>query len=121
MLYLGNSFSLQMIDLAEVSAASFREVTPDYVRDKISAGFTSAVGHFETAAVLSKILGTEITRNRINITLSRRDTLIVAQLQGGRLPEGSTQLPDGVSFKFIEVKVGEPNCYSCGPSQAYIE
>ena len=37
------------------------------------------------------------------ITLDKGDELFVAQLQGGRLPEGSTTLPEGFSFKFLKV------------------
>jgi len=31
--------------------------------------------------------------------------LYVAQLQGGRLPEGSTTLPEGFSFKLLKINV----------------
>ena len=33
------------------------------------------------------------------------DTLYVAQLMGGRLPEGTTKLPEGFWFKFFKVTV----------------
>lgn len=59
----------------------------------------SAIGHPDTA----KVLGVEM--NRVNVTLKKGDVAFVAQLQGGRLPEGSTTLPDGFSFKFIRVEV----------------
>ena len=59
----------------------------------------SAVGHQDTA----NVLGVEM--NRVNVTLKKGDIAFVAQLQGGRLPEGSTTLPEGFSFKFIKVEV----------------
>lgn len=67
--------------------------------ESLPEGLTSAVGHADTAAVLG------VECNRVNVSLKPGDTAYVAQLQGGRLPEGSTQLPDGFSFKFIKVEV----------------
>ena len=37
--------------------------------------------------------------------LKKGDTLYVAQLTGGRLPEGATELPEGFSFKFLKVEL----------------
>jgi len=90
-IFLLNAFSLQMLEGDAV--VKFTEV------DSLPAGLTSAVGHQDTA----KVLGVEC--NRINVTLKKGDVAYVAQLQGGRLPEGSTTLPDGFKFKFIKVEV----------------
>lgn len=90
--YLLNAFSLQMIDLP--SKVSFEEV------ESLPEGLTSAIGHQDTANVLG------VPMNRVNVHLAKGDIAYVAQLQGGRLPEGSTTLPDGFSFKFIKVTVG---------------
>lgn len=90
--YLLNAFSLQMIDLP--SKVSFEEVK------SLPSGLTSAIGHQDTANVLG------VPMNRVNVHLAKGDVAYVAQLQGGRLPEGSTTLPDGFSFKFIKVTVG---------------
>ena len=90
--YLLNAFSLQMVDVP--CNVFFEEV------DELPDGLISAIGHADTA----KVLGVE--PNRINVHLSKGDVAYVAQLQGGRLPEGSTTLPDGFSFKFIKVSVG---------------
>lgn len=59
----------------------------------------SAIGHQDTANILG------VPMNRINITLKKGDVAYVAQLQGGRLPEGSTTLPEGFSFKFFKVEI----------------
>lgn len=90
-MYLLNAFSLQMLE--GDATVRFTEVP------ELPKGLTSAIGHKDTA----NVLGVEM--NRINVTLKRGDTAYVAQLQGGRLPEGSTTLPEGYSFKFIKVEV----------------
>ena len=95
-----NAFSLQM--LQEFPAEIFvEEVTPEYVAENVT---DSAIGHADTAAVLSSILGVEIPVRRVNVSFSE-GTVLVAQLQGGRLPEGATTLPEGFSFKFLKVAV----------------
>ena len=59
----------------------------------------SAIGHQDTANVLG------VQMNRTNVSLASGDVAYVAQLVGGRLPEGSTTLPDGFMFKFVKVTV----------------
>lgn len=90
-MFLLNAFSLQM--LQGNATVKFTEV------DKLPKGLTSAIGHADTARVLG------VPMNRVNVTLRKDDIAFVAQLQGGRLPEGSTTLPDGFTFKFIKVEV----------------
>ncbi len=63
------------------------------------SGMVSAVGHADTAAVLG------VDCNRVNVSLNKGDTAYVAQLVGGRLPEGATTLPEGFSFRFVKVEV----------------
>ena len=90
-IYLLNAFSIQMIDLP--CFVRFTEVT------ELPEGLTSAIGHQDTANVLG------VPMNRINVKLQGGDTAYIAQLQGGRLPEGCITLPEGFKFKFIKVKV----------------
>jgi hypothetical protein len=90
-IFLLNAFSLQMLE--GDATVRFTKVS------ELPEGLTSAIGHQDTA----NVLGVEM--NRINITLKRGDVAFVAQLQGGRLPEGSTTLPEGFSFKFMKVEV----------------
>ena len=90
-IYLLNAFSIQMIDLP--CFVRFTEVT------ELPEGLISAIGHQDTANVLG------VPMNRINVKLQGGDTAYIAQLQGGRLPEGCTTLPEGFKFKFIKVKV----------------
>lgn len=94
-IYLLNAISLQMID----TDREFHLDGYPINREDLPTGLTSAIGHADTAAVLG------VPMNRINVHLNPGDVAYVAQLQGGRLPEGSTTLPDGFSFKFFEVHV----------------
>lgn len=91
-MYLLNAFSLQMIS-AFPATVTITEVAT------LPEGLTSAIGHADTAAVLG------VPMNRINVKLSAGDTAYVAQLTGGRLPEGSTTLPEGFAFKFLKVEI----------------
>lgn len=90
-IYLLNAFSLQMVDVP--CNVKFEEV------DVLPSNLKSAVGHADTAAVLG------VECNRINVHLNKGNIAYVAQLIGGRLPEGATKLPDGFKFKFIKVMV----------------
>ncbi len=67
--------------------------------ESLPEGLQSAIGHADTA----RVLGVEM--NRVNVHLNKGDVAYVAQLTGGRLPEGSTTLPEGFKFKFIKVTV----------------
>lgn len=75
----------------EPSTVKFEEV------DVLPEGLESAIGHQDTANVLG------VPMNRVNVHLAKGDVAYIAQLQGGRLPEGSTTLPDGFKFKYIKV------------------
>ena len=95
--YLVNAFSIQM--LSGPATVRFDEIDAA----EVPADVVSAIGHADTAAVLSNMLGFEVPMNRMNISLDEDTEIYVAQLIGGRLPEGSTTLPDGYSFKFYRV------------------
>ena len=100
MKYVSNAFSLGMLkgncnlSVEEISEEVFDNVKDDCI---------SCVGHEDTANILGVVF------NRASITLEKGDVLFVAQLQGGRLPEGATKLPDGFSFKFLKVRVWGEN------------
>jgi hypothetical protein len=91
-MYLLNAFSLQMLT-AFPSNVKFEEV------ETLPNGLVSAIGHQDTANVLG------VPMNRVNVSLSKGDVAYIAQLQGGRLPEGATTLPNGFTFKFIKVSI----------------
>lgn len=90
-MYVLNAFSLQMVELPCV--VKFTEV------DSLPSDLVSAIGHADTAHVLG------FEPNRVNVSLKKGETAYVAQLTGGRLPEGSTTLPEGFHFKFIKVEI----------------
>jgi hypothetical protein len=95
--YLVNAFSIQM--LQKGGLVRFEEIDATEVPTDV----VSAIGHADTAVVLSDLLGFPVSMNRINISLDEDTELYVAQLIGGRLPEGATTLPEGFSFKFYRV------------------
>ncbi|WP_434576906.1 STIV orfB116 family protein [Thermoanaerobacterium thermosaccharolyticum] len=70
---LGNAFSLQMLDLQRASNVQVTPLTLDEVKSLLSEGFVSAVGHQDTANVLSDMLGLDVPCNRINIHLTPKD------------------------------------------------
>ena len=95
--YLVNAFSIQM--LPGPTTVRFEEIDVTEVPTNV----ISAIGHADTAAVLSDILGFEIPMNRTFVTLEEDTEVYVAQLIGGRLPEGATTLPEGYGFRFYRV------------------
>lgn len=97
--YIGNAFSLQMLDANAFYDISVCSVNPEDIPKKI----TSCIGHPDTAAVVSAELGRDIPVNRINAHLRPGDALYVAQFVGGRLPEGATRLPEGFAIKYMKV------------------
>ena len=102
MLYLGNAFSLQMLSSFPADVR-VEELGLEEVVALLQEGFVSCVGHADTANVLTSVLGIEVPMNRMSVRLSLGDTLVVAQVMGGRLPEGATTLPEGVRFAFLKV------------------
>lgn len=105
--YLSNAFSLQMTD-ADCNL-KIRTVKAEDIPDDV----ISCIGHADTAKVLSSLLGREVPCNRESINLMEGDELYVAQIIGGRLPEGATTLPEGFRFKFIKVTAQYSWCHLC--------
>jgi hypothetical protein len=99
-IFLGNAFSLQMLNLEVAHNVSIAPVSIDEVKQ---ADFVSVVGHPDTAAVLTDMLDKEVAYNRQSLSLESGDILYVAQIVGGRLPEGATTLPEGFKLSFVRV------------------
>ncbi len=104
MQYLGNAFSIQM--LKEGGRINIRPtgwnnefINSNQFRTKVLDGRKSIIGHKDLATVL----GVEF--NRENVELKPGDSLLVAQVIGGRLPEGTTVLPIGFDIEFFFVDV----------------
>lgn len=118
-----NSFSIQM--LSGNSDISIKEVSKEQVKnlfgragesseEGIIYNFNSYIGHQDTANILTSILGFQVPMNRANYTMTKKDTVIVAQIGGGRLPEGCIELPEGVVIKFYKVNVINPDIIEIG-------
>ena len=105
MLYLSNAFSINMLnfglDAGRAPEVQFRPISYADAMDLLSGEFTSAVGHTDTAAIISDLLNRSVTANRISVKLGLGDSILVAQFTGPRLPEGTTTLPEGASIQFL--------------------
>ena len=114
--YIGNAFSLNMLEASDYSLLRVKKVEASEVPKEVE----SVIGHPDTATVVSGILGFTVPCNRVNLTLKWSDVLYVAQYRGPRLPEGATQLPEGASIQFLEVRqlstcsgCSATECWSC--------
>ena len=99
--YLGNAFSLNMLQAQHGQAHSLRieMIYPEFV----PVDARSIVGHESTAQAMSRALGRPVAVNRESVTLLPGDVLFVAQYHGDRLPEGATELPNGAYFDWWRV------------------
>ena len=104
-MFILNAFSLNMI----VGDADIvvREVSRAMAAS-LAAHCPSAVGHADTAAVFSSVLGVHVPCNRATVALKEGDVALVGQYSGPRLVEGATTLPDGAAIKWVVVEVKEP-------------
>lgn len=79
--YLGNAFSLQMLE-SLTARVEIREIK----RRDIPRNVVSVIGHQDLADFLG------VPMNRVNTKLQEGDRLYVAQWVGGRMPEGINTL-----------------------------
>lgn len=100
-MYITNAFSINMVK--GNNTVSMEEIGSEEVQ---KMELVSAIGHDDTAAVVSNILGKDLKESRITLTLAPGTEIIVAQLRGERLPKGSTKLPDNCELKFYKVGIG---------------
>lgn len=103
--WLLNAFSLSMLGSATEAVVSVRRVSLEEA-SALAAGATSAVGHADTAALMSRLLGREIEARRTTVVLGPGDVALVAQYTGPRLPEGATELPAGAAMAWFVVTLG---------------
>ena len=103
---LANAFSLNMLAM-EVCVTDLQvcPASPDVIRQEIeeAGGFASIVGHADTAALFSNLLGLDVPCNRATFQLEEGVTLFVGQYKGPRLPEGATTLPEGAKVEWAMV------------------
>lgn len=101
-----NAISLNMFAIGSLpTQISAREISKKVAQAMAKdTPFTSAVGHADTARIISDELGVEVPMNRTTLTLES-GRLLVGQYVGPRLPEGVSQLPDGATIKWVLVEV----------------
>ena len=119
-LYILNAFSLSMLDRHEQRGTPYGYIpktgdslaTARYPKpcDKpaelvgmwadLECEIISAVGHANTAAVFSGILGIPVEANRTNVKLKHGDVALIGQYIGPRLDEGATKLPEGARIEW---------------------
>ena len=106
---ISNAFSLNMISIGGITNLEVSPTSLSNIREAIEAagGFTSVVGHADTAVVFSNILGLEVPYNRVTFSLGKDDILFVGQHKGARLPEGATSLPEGASIEWARVNISK--------------
>ena len=104
---LGNAFSLNMVNTENMVNIRVMKLENYEVRPMIAGfgGIDSCVGHEDTAAVFSQILGIDVPVNRATISLFRGDQMIVGQYIGPRLPEGAKTLPQGAEVNWLLVSI----------------
>ena len=98
--YIGNAFSLQMLFTPEAVLSVIPAEWEDIPTDAVSC-----IGHPDIAAIASALAGREIPCQRISVVLAPGDEIFVIQVTGGRLPEGCTTLPEGVTMELKKVLV----------------
>lgn len=99
-----NAFSANMIRFP--ASVNFTEVALDEVVAALSGeDVDSAVGHADTAAVFSNLLGLKIEPKRQTVVLQSGEVAILGQYYGPRLPEGATELPEGAKIVWLKVEV----------------
>lgn len=104
-MFILNAFSLNM--LVGNADVIVREVSQK-VAASLAPACVSAVGHADTAAVFSNVLGVAVPCNRATVALKPGDVALVGQYSGPRLAEGATSLPEGAAIKWLVVAVKEP-------------
>lgn len=99
MKYIINGFSAQMLR-NQNALVRFTEINESDFK-KLSYDAYSIVGHKDLADRLG------VKYNRESIKLNPEDVCLLVQIQGGRLPEGTTTMPDNVELKYNCIKILE--------------
>lgn len=103
-IYLCNAFSLNM--LSPEALPSLHAITACTVDDFANAarmGAINAMGHSDTAKIVSAMVGIELGAPRPTVSLKPGDRVYVAQYIGDRLPPGASELPPGAKIEFRRV------------------
>lgn len=87
------------------SSITLEEITVETARKALAEGVESSVGHADTAAVYTDVLGINIPAVRSTIALQKGDLAIIGQYRGPRLPEGAHTLPEGATIQWLRLTV----------------
>lgn len=135
MLYISNSFSLQMSEMRAftekislekakemiiVACKKAAETASEIIDAKDSyrnhdgevvsvTAYKSIVGHADIAKIISGLLNADCPMNRETAHLGVGDILLVGQYVGPRLPEGCKTLPEGSKIEWYVVKFVDRN------------
>ena len=82
--------------LTEYGSFDFRKSSLPEVKELLSQGFTSAIGHEATASLMSELTGINIPVNRVAIKMQPGDIAVVFRLLT-RLPEGKVLSLDEIA------------------------
>ena len=108
MLYVANTFSLNMLDGSAV--LKVHEVDASHVKKLLEHHkWESCVGHTSTAEILTTVLGHHIPLNRVPVKLKKGDMAVVFQVMV-RVEEGkvlSKEEIEKLPTKFFTVEVVE--------------
>lgn len=120
MRYLANAFSLQMLSSNKMSDIRIKKITKERainilkskrsrVDDKLHIVFDdstvkSTIGHEELTKFLTCELGTEVPYNRVGLNLRPEDSIVVAQITGGRVNEDTGISFDTIAYFLVEMK-----------------
>ena len=104
---LVNAFSLNMLPAKGTMSINATPVSLEEARDILATyGVESAVGHSDTANLLTGLLGIPVYAERRTVTIPEDGAyMMVAQYSGPRLPEGATTLPEGATITWWMVRV----------------
>jgi len=102
MFYIMNASPLSIFPAGERILAEWWPISATTAAQIVATeeAVLSAVGHADTAAVISYVLNYPVPANRATVKLSPGDRALVAQYIGPRLTEGATSLPEGARLEF---------------------
>lgn len=106
-LFIGNAFSLNMVAASDLGNLKFAPISESEAK-KYAIAAESVVGHADTAAVFTDVLGVAVGFNRVSLTLRQGDVLVVGQYKGPRLEEGCKTLPEGAVIEWVCVSISIP-------------
>lgn len=115
---LTNAFSLNMVDVKHITHLRMVSIADWQAAQLLATALRkgelrNAIGHANTDELIRGILTKAHhpstislpVGERLTVKMSEADSLIVAQYSGPRLPEGSTELPEGAKIEFVLVQL----------------